>query len=202
MSKKLKYVPKYDLSHIVNAKNSRIKPPFTWYTLISTWFMVGRIPFAPGTLGSLAVYPVFYFIVEHSSGRSHVMEQFWLLLVTFFVLGWASISKYEKVTRTHDHRSVVIDEVLGMFLIFAMGFDTCLDIGIFLRDYIDLPTNFLAFLVAFVTFRYFDIRKPFFIGYIDRLMKSSVSVILDDLLAALFSYFTIVIINTILQYVA
>ena len=51
--KKLKYVPKYDLSHIVNAKNSAIKPPFTWYTLISTWFMVGRIPFAPGTMGKL-----------------------------------------------------------------------------------------------------------------------------------------------------
>ena len=127
------------------------------------------------------------------------MEQFWVLLILFFGIGWIAVSKYEKETRTHDHRSVVIDEVLGMFLIFAIGFDSCFELALILKKFIEAPTYILTFAIAFIVFRYFDIRKPLFIGHVDKLMRSSFSVILDDLLAGLFSYFAIFIINSILQ---
>ena len=56
---------RYSLNHILNAKKIKFKIPFSWYSVISTWFYVGKLP-APGTCGSIAVYPLFYYILMHS----------------------------------------------------------------------------------------------------------------------------------------
>ena len=52
---------RYSLNHILNAKKIKFKVPFSWYSVISTWFYIGKLP-APGTCGSIAVYPLYYFI--------------------------------------------------------------------------------------------------------------------------------------------
>jgi phosphatidylglycerophosphatase A len=195
--KKLKYVPKYDLSQIFNAKNATIRPPFTWYTLIATWFYVGRIPIMPGTLGSLAVYPIYYLVINTAS-TLHVVHMFWVWFLALFFIGWYAVFKFEENTATHDHRSVVIDEVLGMLLVFCFCFHQSYSLAKILYKVIDINPLYLSFLIMFVIFRYFDISKPFFIRYIEKL-RSSISVILDDLVAAVFTALTINICEGILS---
>lgn len=195
--KKLKYVPKYDLSMIYNAKNARINPPFSWYTLIATWFYIGRIPIMPGTMGSLGCFPIYYFVVSHMDS-ANVMPMFWMFFIPLFFVGWYAVSKFEDNTATHDHKSVVIDEVLGMLLVFCLCFPQAYSLAKILHQFINIKPVYSCFLIVFVVFRYFDIRKPLFIGYVDKHLRNSLSVILDDLLAGAFTFVTIYVANLIL----
>lgn len=198
---KFKYIPKYDLNHLMKGKPKRgkIKPPFAWYTLIATWFYVGMIGFMPGTLGSLASYPLFYIAIYGSEGHESAMMRCWVIFIALFFIGWAAVRKFEEKTFTHDHKSVVIDEVLGMMLCFALCFEKAYLIGQALKPYFSMKPTTIAFFVTFVVFRYYDITKPLFIKTIDQKMRSSFSVILDDLVAALFSVVTIVIAEMIIS---
>ena len=76
-----------------------------------------------------------------------------------------------------DHKSIVIDELAGIWL--AM-----------------IPVIFIASsqyersiyaLLALIMFRIFDISKPFPISYIDKNFKNGFGVVLDDLIAAIFA---------------
>ncbi len=183
---------------IFNAKNAKIRPPFTWYTIIATWFYVGRIPFMPGTMGSLACFPIYYCIVSNAGDAARITQAFWIFFTLLFFIGWYAVSKFEDNTATHDHKSVVIDEVLGMLLVFCLCFPQIYSLSKILSQYISIKPIYLCFLTVFVVFRYFDIRKPFFIKYIDKYMRTSLSVILDDLLAGVFTFFTIYAVNLIL----
>lgn len=183
---------------IYNAKNARINPPFSWYTLIATWFYIGRIPFMPGTMGSLGCFPIYYFVVSHIDESANIMQMFWMFFIPLFFIGWYAVSKFEDNTATHDHKSVVIDEVLGMLLVFCLCFPQAYSLAKILHQFINIKSIYLCFLIVFVVFRYFDIRKPLFIGYIDKHLRNSLSVILDDLLAGVFTFVTIYVANLIL----
>jgi phosphatidylglycerophosphatase A len=196
--KKLKYIPKYDLSAIFNNKSAKINPPLTWYTLIANWFFVGRIPFMPGTLGSLASFPIYYLILVYATSHEMATQLFWISFIALFSLGWYAVEKFEENTATHDHKSVVIDEVLGMLLVFCLCFPQAYALAKILYKYIDIKPFYLCFGMVFIVFRYFDIRKPFFIKYIDKKMRSSFSVILDDLVAGVFTAIVIYIASAIL----
>ena len=76
-----------------------------------------------------------------------------------------------------DHGSIVIDEVVGMILAVSMPF-------YLLGQWADLP---MVAAVSFVTFRCFDIAKPWPVSLIDRRMKTGMGVMLDDVLAGLFA---------------
>ncbi|MDG1708154.1 MAG: phosphatidylglycerophosphatase A, partial [Emcibacteraceae bacterium] len=67
---------------LTNWKKSIFNPSL----MISTWFYSGLLPFAPGTMGSIAALPFAWLIVEHAG-------KFGLINATliFFVVGlWAS----------------------------------------------------------------------------------------------------------------
>lgn len=199
--KKFKYVHKYDLSSILKGQPNKVRPKLNWYTIISTWFLVGFIPLMPGTMGSAAVYPLYHWIVYHSFSMDDAITRFWIAFLVLFLIGWLAIDKFQKATLTQDCSSVVIDEVLGMLFVFALCFDKAYATARLLVDYVNLSSTNIAFLLVFIIFRYFDIRKPFFIKTIDRGMKNSLGVIIDDLAAAFFTFLTIMIIYTILSQV-
>ena len=50
-------------------------------------------------------------------------------------------------------------------------------------------TNFipLSFLILFVLFRFFDILKPFPINLVDKKMKNGFGIVLDDVIAGIFT---------------
>ena len=127
---------------------------------ISTFFYLGKVKYAPGTIASLATLFVWYSFIPEN-----ILIRF-LIFFSISVIGFFSI-KYSLVCyKDKDPQEIVIDEVVGM----------------------SLPILFLTDLVimlfAFILFRVFDILKPSVIYY-SQFYDGAYGIILDDLLAGL-----------------
>lgn len=141
--------------------------------LITTFFGVGRLPWAPGTWGSLAALLIGW-AAENYVGL-------WLLiLLTVLATGlgfWACIRALAN-RPGEDPSEIVIDEVAGMWI--ALLFPA---IAFALRDMSMIWPGPVA---AFLFFRLFDIRKPWLVGRADR-RHDAIGVMLDDIWAGLFA---------------
>jgi len=133
----------------------------------------GLAPKAPGTVGSFAALIVGLIILKFTT-----METLFMLTVAITVIGIFEINKYEKATGTHDDKSIVIDEVSGMWITLMLALSTAKTM-----DY--MYVNEIAILASFATFRLFDIWKPSTIGTIDRKVKGGLGVMGDDVLAGI-----------------
>jgi phosphatidylglycerophosphatase A len=131
--------------------------------LFLTFFYSGLFPWAPGTAGSIAAALVGIFILQYVQ-----VDTLLLLTILITIIGVKQINIYEKETGTHDDKSIVIDEVVGLWLAFVIASD-----------------NWVQIILCFIFFRIFDIWKPSFIGRIDRNVKGGLGVMGDDLLAGL-----------------
>lgn len=196
MAKRNKY---YDLSKIKNTKHVRVKKKFTLDTFIATFFFIGYIPIAPGTFGSLAAYPIYNYLLNHNNKEGFIFWM-WAIVIFLTIIGTWAIRKYQSRTMTFDHKSVVIDEVIGMLITLAVSFTWLYAIADFLLVFLDMKIRNIMFLVAFVAFRYCDITKPLFIGVVDRYYKKPFGVILDDILAGLLASGGIYIIFKIIEF--
>jgi phosphatidylglycerophosphatase A len=140
-------------------------PFFHPVTLIATWFGSGLIKGIPGTWGSLAALP-FAVLIAWLGG-------FWALLsaaiVAFLVGIWAS-ERYAWAMGQSDPGPVVIDEVAGQWLALAL-----------------LPLDPVTYLVGFVTFRAFDIVKPWPASWLDRSVKGGLGIMADDMVAGAYA---------------
>ena len=135
----------------------------------------GLAPFAPGTVGTLVSLPLGMLILIY-------FDAYTLFLATTLIsiVAIKQINKYEELTGTHDDKSIVIDELAGMW--FALSVAPAISVGF--SDVATLENGFLIqSLLSFVLFRYFDIAKPSIIGRIDREAKGGVGVMGDDILA-------------------
>ncbi len=93
------------------------------------------------------------------------------------------IKKYSDYEKTHDSGIIVIDEFLGIYLIFIF------------YDYIIIYNNILTLIMIFIFFRFFDILKIFPANIIDKKMKNSFGVIFDDLIASIYTIILMYSIN-------
>ena len=94
------------------------------------------------------------------------------------------IDKFSKTFNEIDAKEIVIDEFLGMSLAV---------IPFYVYVAIDEKWNMIddfsgVILACFVLFRFFDIIKPFPINLIDKKLKNGLGVVMDDLVAGLFSF--------------
>ena len=178
-------------------QKKRLNYSFKPTTIIVTWFFLGLFPIAPGTIASLSVYPIYNFLIISSTSYEEIALGFFVLSLIFLPLGWFSISRFQAQTLTHDHQSIVIDEVVGQLLTFAISCKSLLKLGVALSPYFPYHATTLAFFIGVIFFRFFDIKKPFFLKTIDRHMKGAFAVMLDDVLAAIFAGVTITIIYQI-----
>ena len=139
------------------------------------FFGIGYIPIASGTFGSMAGIILGYiiYLIE--------FNLFYILIPILFILGIISSNIYEKQTNIKDSSIIVIDEVVGQ-LISMMFF---------------MHNNFLVILSFFI-FRFFDILKPWPASYIDNKIKGGMGVMLDDVIAGIYTIFTIYIIQLFL----
>ncbi len=140
---------------------------------ILTGFYIGKIKYAPGTFGTLLAIPIFL-LIQDLSLISKILFVFLFFLLSLFLL---SISYKRKVFDEIDDKSIVIDEIIG-YLVFIIFFENTL----------------FVLTVGFLLFRLFDIIKPYPISLIDKKMKNALGVILDDIIAGLFSGITLFII--------
>ena len=136
---------------------------------IATLGAIGKLPFAPGTWGSLFACILFIFL-------SHFVSQIEILIIiTIFFSIWicekASSELIEK-----DHKSIVIDELAGMWL------------AVYPAIFYNTQDERVIFaILAFCFFRLFDIFKPFPISYVDKNVKGGMGIVLDDLIAGVFA---------------
>ena len=139
--------------------------------LFITFFGSGLSPIAPGTAGSLLAL-----VIGVGLLKIIPMETFFMLTLLITVVGVFEIDRYEKATNTHDDKSIVIDEVSGMWIAMMFAISTSYHMS-FQYAYET------AVILSFISFRLFDIWKPSTIGVIDRRVKGGLGVMGDDILA-------------------
>jgi phosphatidylglycerophosphatase A len=139
--------------------------------LFITFFGTGLAPKAPGTVGSLAALIVGILILE-----VFPMQTLFMLTLAISIIAIFEINRYEKETRSHDDKSIVIDEVAGMWIAMMFAISTAQSMS--------YPFAWeIAIVSSFASFRLFDIWKPSTIGTIDRKVKGGLGVMGDDILA-------------------
>ena len=135
--------------------------------------MIGKIKYAPGTIASLITCLLFLILINFLN----IIYIFLITLVAFFYSLSAIDNSFDEFN-TDDPQEIVIDEVVGQML-------PLLAIPIYETLYY-LPTIYYC-AAAFLLFRLFDIWKPYPISYVDNNIKGSLGIMLDDILAGLFS---------------
>ena len=132
---------------------------------LSFGFGSGLIRPAPGTWGTLFAWLVFM-VLDPWLG-----DVGWAIMIgSTFVLGAAAASRTGRALGRPDHGAIVIDEIVAFWLVLWL-----------------LPGGVITQAFAFLGFRFFDILKPPPIRAVDRRFKNGMGVMLDDLLAALYT---------------
>jgi phosphatidylglycerophosphatase A len=140
----------------------------------ATFFGVGFLPRMPGTWGSMCGAGI-YLLTRYS------WPAYWSAAILITAAGFLVSGKYEAAQRYKDPPEIVIDEVSGMLFTYA------------------LVSFSLANLAAgFCLFRFFDIVKPYPIRNIESL-PGSAGIMLDDLLAALYSAVSLYAMNQVIM---
>jgi phosphatidylglycerophosphatase A len=129
---------------------------------IGTFFFVGRSPKAPGTVGSLAALPFAWFLWTLPRWQS------WSICGALFLLGVWAASRIIERSGVQDHQSIVVDEVIGIFLVTSIA-----------------PHSLAWYALAFSLFRIFDIWKPWPVRWVDRKWKGGSGAMMDDVVAAM-----------------
>lgn len=134
---------------------------------IATAGGLGRVPWAPGTVASLAAVPLVPGLgwLAARAPLAHAAVVVGVAAVAAWAAGRAELALGE-----HDARCVVADEVSGMVA------GSCL-----------VPATWTAALVLFVWFRVFDVWKPPPVRLIDRRWRGGLGVVGDDLVAAVYA---------------
>jgi len=145
-----------------------------------TFCMVGKIKYAPGTFASLVTCFLFLMLINIFN-----ITVIFLITVIIFFYSFIAINNSFDEFRSEDPQEIVIDEVVGQMLLL-------LAIPIYETLY-PLPTIYYC-ISAFVLFRFFDIWKPFPISYVDNNIKGSLGIMLDDIVASLYSIIILILI--------
>lgn len=143
---------------------------------IALGFGSGLAPKAPGTFGTLAALPLYALMLWFMPPILIVA-----LCVPVFVLGVWTAQRTCHDLGVHDHGSIVIDEIVAMWLVLAVA-----------------PATLVGWSVAFGLFRLFDILKPWPINWLDARVPGGFGVMLDDLLAALYAILVLILLGMFL----
>ena len=141
----------------------------------------GYIKLIPsGTFASFLSIVILFPIVEY---KIFSLEIFVVFFIVIFLLSLFFINKFSSHTQSHDSKIIVIDEFLGIYLILMF------------YDQIIIINPYVIILSIFILFRFFDILKIFPANIVDKKLKSSFGVILDDLIAGIYTTIILYILN-------
>jgi len=135
------------------------------FLMLGFGFGSGLSPKGPGTAGTLLGLLLFIPILLWSETAA------WVVLVIGLFTGSYICGKSSEYLQVHDHGGIVWDEFVGIWLVLLA-----------------LPEqNWLYWVFAFVVFRVFDIFKPWPIKTVDEKVAGGFGIMLDDVLAAIYS---------------
>ena len=155
----------------------------TFNYLFVTFFGIGTVRFAPGTITSL-ITTVLLFSLFHILNISNNIILLFLFLI--FLYSFYAVAEYIKENENKDPKEVVIDEVIGQ------------SIPIYLFEIAhgsekSTQEAILFYIYIFVLFRFFDIKKPFPVNVFDKNYKNSFGVVMDDVIAGFYVVFVLII---------
>ena len=133
--------------------------------LIATGFGVGHLPWVPGSWGSLAALACGWAIV---SVGGHLALA--IAAVVAFALGcWVS-GLVAETSGLKDPHFIVVDEIAAQWLVLIVA-----------------PLDGRWYAAAFLSFRLFDITKPWPARLVERRIPGGLGVMLDDVVAAIYA---------------
>jgi phosphatidylglycerophosphatase A len=138
-------------------------------------FAIGQSKYAPGTVASFITSLIFIFLFNFQINILFLIISVCLI----FIYSVYAIDLFENLFSEIDSREIVIDEFIGQAIpiLTIYGFLERQDIGYFI----------IYTFISFILFRFFDIIKPYPINIIDRNMKNGFGVVLDDVVAGIYS---------------
>ena len=157
---------------------------------ILTMFGIGYSKYASGTVASFVTCVIFYSLYSIGYLESRGIYLICIIIIIFF-LSILLIDKFSDAFDEKDAKEIVIDEFVGQ------------NIPLFFLLFIPLNTatynkDFMILIVlSFIFFRFFDILKPYPINLIDKKMKNGLGVMLDDVIAGIFSALLIYMVTLI-----
>lgn len=132
--------------------------------MLAFGFGSGLSPKAPGTVGSLVAIPLWLLLCQLP------VALYWMVVLAATLLGVYICGKAAEKLGVHDHSGIVWDEFVGLWI--GMAF---------------LSPTLGSIICGFVLFRFFDIVKPWPIGWLDKKMQGGMGIIIDDIVAGIFA---------------
>jgi len=142
---------------------------------------LGFFPFASGTFGTLLSL-IFFYLIINLTNSFYLMIFFSIILL----LSIKFINIYSINSKNHDSSEIIIDEFLGINFILIF------------YEYFKFANDFKMFILIFILFRFFDIAKIYPANWIDKNIKNSLGVILDDIVAGAYCVIVLYCINGLL----
>ncbi|MGH7884461.1 MAG: phosphatidylglycerophosphatase A family protein [Thermodesulfobacteriota bacterium] len=140
--------------------------------LLSTFFYLGKSPFAPGTVGTFGAIALYYLLIQPGSLIFYSFFTFLFIIISFYVS-----NRSIEILGEDDPGEIVIDEVCGFLVSMFM-----------------IPFGLTNIILGFFLFRFFDILKPYPVRKFERLPKGY-GVVMDDVAAGVYTNIILHIIN-------
>ncbi len=130
--------------------------------LLAFGFGSGLSPVVPGTMGTLVGLPAIWLLAM-------LPLPITLIVITLAAILGVYLCDYSsRQLGVHDHKGIVWDEFVGVWITFLA-----------------VPLTWPAVVAGFVIFRFFDMVKPWPICVADRKVHGGFGIMFDDLLAGL-----------------
>jgi phosphatidylglycerophosphatase A len=153
--------------HDIRTMNNPHTPASIWRNpvhFVAFGLGIGAVGFAPGTWGTVLAVPL-YILLQDLASVAYVAA-----VCVFFIAGVWICDVTTRDIGVKDHPGIVFDEIVG-----------------FLVTMTAVPNGWLWLIYGFLLFRLFDIWKPWPIRAIDRHMHGGTGIMLDDVIAGVFS---------------
>lgn len=156
--------------------------------LILTMLGIGNSKYAPGTVASFVTSVLF--VCFYNFQVNILLLILYIFLI--FIYSVYSIENFKNSFSSIDAKEIVIDEFIGQSIPILTIYN--------LIEKNNLSHFILFTFVSFVLFRIFDILKPYPINKIDTEMKNGLGVVLDDIVAGIYSAGVLIIFIFLLNY--
>ena len=132
-------------------------------------FGTGFLPIS-GTIGSLITIFVYFIFYNYLNLLSFII---FIILIFFYSIFFLD-KTIKRSFSTSDPKEIVIDEFIGQSIPLLL-----------------CENNFFLIILSFLLFRLFDITKPWPASYFDLKVKNANGVLMDDIIAGLYTFFFI-----------
>tara|TARA_Y200000002_G_C22507339_1_gene589787 strand:- start:7 stop:465 length:459 start_codon:yes stop_codon:yes gene_type:complete len=150
---------------------------FSLAKIFTTIFYLGYFPIAPGTIGSIVAIILWWSVL--SANFLYFLAFFLLYIIFSYIFTHIHLNEEKK----DDPSEIICDEVIGQF------------IPLFI---ISSTNDIYLILIAFVSFRIFDIYKLYPANYAET-MHGANGVIIDDVIAGIYALIIVFIFKYLLS---